>query len=339
MRRRKFITIVASVFAWPSTARAQQATVRVIGFLSAESPQLDSLRLVSLRQGLKESGYTEGHNVAIEYRGAEGQLHRLPVLAADLIRHPVGVIVVAGVTVALTVKALTTTVPIVFTIAGDPVELGLVASVKSPGGNVTGVNSLASTAISKQFELLHETVPGSAPIGLLVNPTSPLADLEIRQMQAAAQAVGRKLLIVLANTETEIEPAFAALAHGGVSAVAVGSNPLFNSRSNQLAAVAARRALPVVCTVREFAAAGGLMSYGSSLADAYRLTGLHTARILNGEKPAELPIVQATKVELVINLVWGVFCQGGSARVLSIFIVGFLVRSESPFPRPDHCDG
>jgi putative ABC transport system substrate-binding protein len=208
----------------------------------------------------------------------------------------------AGVTPALAAKAVTTTVPVVFTIAGDPVELGLVASVNSPGGNVTGVNSLTSTAISKQIELLHEIVPGASPLGLLVNPTSTLAEIEIRQVQATAQALGRKLLVVSATEEGGIEAAFDALAQGHVSAVAIGSNPLFNSRFELLAVLAARHALPVVCTVREFAVAGGLMSYGTNLAEGYRLAGVHVGRILNGENPAELPVIQGTKIELVINL-------------------------------------
>jgi len=189
MRRRVFISLLGGAAAWPLAARAQQPAMLVIGFLSADSLQLDGIRLAGLRQGLKESGYVEGRNLAIEYRGAEGQPERLPALAADLIHHPVSVIMTAGVTAAIAAKAATTTVPIVFTIAGDPVELGLVASVKSPGGNVTGVDSLTSTAISKQIELLHEIVPGEAPLGLLVNPTSTLAEIEIRQVQATAQAI------------------------------------------------------------------------------------------------------------------------------------------------------
>lgn len=300
MTRREFIALVwATTVAWPIGARSQQHSARVIGFLSAESLQLDELRLAGLRQGLKEGGYVEGHNLAIEYRGAEG---RLPALAADLIHHPVSVIMTAGVTVALAAKAATTTVPIVFTISGDPVELGLVASVKSPGGNVTGVNSLTSTSISRQIELLHEIAPGAPPLGLLVNPTSTLAEIEIRQVQATAQALGRKLLVVSATEEGGIEAAFDALAQGRVSAVAIGSNPLFNSRFELLAVLAARHALPVVCTVREFEVAGGLMSYGANLADGYRQAGVHVARILNGENPAELPVIQGTKIELVINL-------------------------------------
>jgi putative ABC transport system substrate-binding protein len=274
MRRREFMALVGGLaFTCPLGARAQPATP-VIGFLSADSLQLDGIRLAGLRQGLKESGYVEGRNLAIEYRGAEGRPDRLPALATDLIHHPVSVIMTAGVTAAIAAKAATTTVPIVFTIAGDPVELGLVASVKSPGGNVTGVDSLTSTAIAKQIELLHEIVPGEAPLGLLVNPTSALAEIEIRQVQATAQAVGRKLLVVSVTEENGIEPAFDALAQGRVSAAAIGSNPLFNSRFNLLAMLAVRHTLPMVCTVREFAVAGGLMSYGTNLAEGYRLTRL-----------------------------------------------------------------
>jgi putative ABC transport system substrate-binding protein len=243
-----------------------------------------------------------GRNLGIEYRGAEGRSERLSALGGDLIRLPVSVIVPAGVTVALAAKAMTMTVPIVFTIAGDAVAAGFVASIRSPGGNVTGVSTFGQELAAKRIQLLNEIVPGSAPIGVLVNPRSPLAEVEIRQMQAAGQALGRKLFVVQAITESEIEPAFAALARGHAIAVALGTDALFNSRLNQLAALAARAALPMVGYVREFAEGGGLTSHGASLAEAYRLTGIYVARILNGEKPADLPVIQDVKLELVINL-------------------------------------
>jgi putative ABC transport system substrate-binding protein len=301
VRRREFIALVGgAAVAWP--LHAQQPAMPVIGFLSIGSPQVDVVRLAGFRQGLKESGYIEGHNVAIEYRAAEEQAERLPALAADLVRHPVSVIVVVGPAVALATKAVTTTVPIVFSITGDPVELGLVASLKRPGGNLTGITTLASTVLPKQFELLHEMMPRAVLIGFLKDPTNPHAESETRSMQAAADLFGRKLLLVKAGSEREIETAFAALVETRAGALAVGNSALFNSRPDQLVTLAARHALPAVYPYREFAAAGGLVSYGSSLADAYHLAGLHVARILKGEKPADLPVIQATKVQLVINL-------------------------------------
>jgi putative tryptophan/tyrosine transport system substrate-binding protein len=303
MRRREFIVFLcAPGLMWTVGAHGQQRPVRVIGFLSGESLQQDGVRLASLRQGLKEGGYVEGHNLAIEYRGAEGTSERIPALAANLIKAAVSLIVVAGVPVALAAKTVTTTVPIVFTIAGDPVELGIVASLQRPGGNITGVSTLTSTAVVKQLEVLHEIVPVAVPIGFLINPTTPLAQVEVRHMQGAAQALGRELLILSATKESDLEQAFASLARGGAGAVAIGSNPLFNSRPAQLAALAAGRALPAVAGPREFAVVGGLLSYGSSVAEAYRLTGQHVARVLNGEKPEELPVIQATKLQLIINL-------------------------------------
>jgi len=303
VRRREFIALVGGAgVAWPLPLRAQQPAMPVIGFLSIGSPQVDVVRLAAFRQALKESGYIEGHNVAIEYRAAEDQPERLPAPATDLVRQPVSVIVVVGPAVALAAKAVTTTVPIVFSITSDPVELGLVASLKRPGGNVTGITTLGSTVLTKQFEILHEMMPRAVLIGFLVDPTNPHAESEIRSMQAAADLFGRKLLVVKAGSEREIETAFAALVEIRAGALAVGNSALFNSRPDQLVTLAARHALPAVYPYREFAAAGGLMSYGSSLADAYRLTGLHVARILKGEKPADLPVIQATKVQLVINL-------------------------------------
>jgi len=302
MRRREFIALAGGVAAWPITGRAQQHSMNVIGFLSGDSAHLDGTRLSGLRRGLKEGGYIEGHNIAIEYRGAERKSERLAALAADLVGHPVSAIVAAGPTVALAAKALTATVPIVFTISGDPVALGLVASFNRPGGNVTGVSTLASVTVSKLLQLLQEILPGVAPFGFLANAASPQGELEIKQMQAAAQTLGRELLVATAATESQIEEAFAALTERRVSAIAVGNDALFNSRPAQIVTLAAQRALPVVYPLRDFPEAGGLMSYGSSLADAYRITGNQVRRILNGEKPAELPVIQATRVELVVNL-------------------------------------
>jgi putative ABC transport system substrate-binding protein len=303
MKRREFISLLGgAAVAWPLASRAQQPAMPVIGFLSSGSRQFDALRLAAFRRGLSEIGYVESRNVASEYRSAEDHYDRLPALAAELVRRQVAVIVALGSPpAALAAKAASTTVPIVFTIASDPVRLGLVASLNRPGGNVTGVTSLASMVVAKQFEMLHETVPNSTAIGCLVNPNNPNTETDTIQAQEATRTLGLQLHILNASTEREIDTAFTTLTEKGVGAVVVLSDGFFNSRSDQFAALAARHALPAIYPFREFARAGGLMSYGTSLTDTVRQVGVYAGRILNGEKPADLPVMQAVKIELVIN--------------------------------------
>jgi putative tryptophan/tyrosine transport system substrate-binding protein len=301
--RRQFISALGgAAVAWPLTARAQQPAMPVIGFLSTGWQQSDALRLAAFRQGLNETGYVEGDHLASEYRWAEDHYDQLPALAAELVRRQATVIVAAGSPAsALAAKAVTKAIPIVFGIASDPVKLGLVASLNRPGGNVTGATSLASMIVAKQFEVLHETIAKAMVIGFLVNPNNPNAETDTREAQEATRTLGLQLRISNASTEREIDTAFTTLAQTGASGVVVIADALFNSRPDQLVALAARYALPTIYSLREFAEAGGLMSYGTSLADVYRQVGVYTGRILKGEKPAELPVVQATKVELVIN--------------------------------------
>jgi putative tryptophan/tyrosine transport system substrate-binding protein len=303
MRRRDFIKIIAgSAIAWPLAARAQQPAMPMVGFLGGESPDLFAGRLRAFRQGLDEAGFVESRNVAIEYRWARGEYDRLPVLAADLVRQSVTVMVATTTPALLAAKAATMTIPIVFLTGSDPVGAGLVASLNRPGGNMTGVSNLTVETGAKQMELLHELVPAATLIALLVNPANPvLADTLSRDLQTAARAMRQQILVVSASTESDVDAAFATLVEQKVGALVVGNDPFFNARPNQLVALAARHAVPAIYPYREFAAAGGLMSYGSNLADTYRLVGVYTGRILNGEKPANLPI-QQTKVEFVINL-------------------------------------
>jgi putative tryptophan/tyrosine transport system substrate-binding protein len=304
MKRREFITVLSgAAAAWPLTARAQQPAMPVIGFLGSESPDLFAWRLRAFRQGLNEAGFVEGRNVAIEYRWAESKYDRLPALAVDLVGRQVTVIVATTTPAVLTAKAATTTISIAFLTGSDPVEIGLVASLNRPGGNMTGVTNLSVEVGAKQLELVHELVPSATVIALLVNPTNPiLAETLSRDLQPAGRAIRQQIRIVSAGTEREIDAAFAGLVQQGVGAVVVGNDPFFNSRPDQLVALAARHAVPVIYPYREFVAAGGLMSYGSSLTDAYRQVGVYTGRILKGEKPADMPVQRAVKLELVINL-------------------------------------
>jgi putative ABC transport system substrate-binding protein len=302
MRRREFITLLGSAAAWPLAARGQQTAMPVIGLLGSASPDLWTDRLRAFRRGLSETGYVEGRNVAIEYRWAEGQNDRLPALAADLVRQKVAVISVLGGTVgALAAKAATTTIPIVLFSAGDPVMMGLVASLNRPGGNITGVSDLSAQLGPKRLELLHELVPTATTIALLVNPSNPLAETQSKDLQAAARALGLQLHILHAGTEHEFDTVFATVAQLRAGALVIGVDGFFTNRMEQLAALTVRHAVPTIYINREFAAAGGLISYGGSRADAYRLVGIYTGRILKGEKPADLPVQQATKVELFIN--------------------------------------
>ena len=302
MRRREFISILGgTVAAWPFSARAQQTTP-VIGFLSSTSHQSYAHVVAAFRQGLKESGYVEGQNIAIEYRWAEGQYDRLPLLAAELVRRQVAVIATTSTPAAIAAKAATTTIPIVFEIGYDAVDIGLVASLNRPGGNLTGVTNLGVEVSAKQLELLHELVPTATTIALLINPTNRmLAEALSRDAQPAADKLGLQLRVLHASTEHDFDIVFATLAQQRQSALIIGADSFLISRSEQLAALVVRHAIPASFYFREFVVAGGLMSYGGSFTDAHRKVGVYVGRILKGEKPADLPVLQPTKFELVIN--------------------------------------
>jgi ABC-type uncharacterized transport system substrate-binding protein len=305
MKRREFITLLGgAAAAWPLAARAQQPAMPVIGFLGSASPDRWAGRMRAFHQGLSETGYAEGRNVAIEYRWAEGQNDRLGPLAAELVGRQVTVIVTPGSTpAALAAKAATTTIPIVFEVASDPVELGLVTSLARPGGNITGVTSLNAEVGPKRLELLHELVPTATVVGLLVNPTNPnLAELTTKNLHAAARSLGLKMHILHASADRDFDTVFATLNQLRAGALAIGTDPFFSSRLEQLATLTARHAVPTVYQFREFTAAGGLMSYGGSLTDTFRAAGVYTGRILKGDKPADLPVQRTTKVELFLNL-------------------------------------
>jgi putative ABC transport system substrate-binding protein len=303
LRRRQFIALVGgAAVAWPLSARGQQASMPVIGYVGPGSLDTSAARLRAFRQGLSEAGFVEGRNVAIEYRWADYHMENLPALAADLVRRQVNVITVAGVPAALAAKAATRTIPIVFSFGVDPVALGFVASLNRPGGNITGVANLGGELGAKRLELIHEVVPSANPIGVLLNPANPSFDSQTRDMQAAAQARGVRLQIVHANAERDFDAAFAALLEMRAGALVIGNDALLINRSEQLAALALQHAMPAVYQFPEFAAAGGLISYGSSVAEASRLVGDYIGRILKGEKPNDLPVQQATRTELIINL-------------------------------------
>jgi putative tryptophan/tyrosine transport system substrate-binding protein len=304
VKRRSFITLLGGAAAWPLAARAQQPAMPVVGFLGTESPERFALRLRGFRQGLGETGFFEGQNVAIEYRWAHAQYDRLPALAADLIsRQPNVIRTSANTRAALTAKALTSTIPIVFVLGVDPVEAGLVASLNRPGGNVTGITSLNLELGPKRLQILHELVPGARTMAILLNPTGPVAtEIQSRDLQAAARSLGLTPHVVHASTEDEIRRSFAGFSKIGAQLLVIGADPFFTSRSEQVGMLALQHAVPAVYHSREFATAGGLMSYGGSFADMERLAGVYTGRILKGEKPADLPVQQATKVELILNL-------------------------------------
>jgi putative ABC transport system substrate-binding protein len=303
MRRRGFITLLGGAVAWPLRAWAQQQPLPVVGFINAASPQGYARQLSAFLNGLSETGYVDGHNVAIEYRWAEGRIDRLPAMAADLVHRQVAVIAATSTPAALAAKAATTTIPIVFETAADPVQLGLVASLNRPGGNVTGVTQTNVEVGPKRLQLLHELVPTASVMALLVNPTDPaLAETTTTELQAAARALGLELHVLNASSERDFDGVFARLIQLRAGGLVISPGPLFTSLTEQLAALAVRYAVPTIFQNREFAIAGGLLSYGSATTDAYRLAGNYTGRILKGDKPADLPVQQVTKVEMVINL-------------------------------------
>src|SRR5262245_13761268 len=303
MRRREFISLIGGVAAtWPLAALAQQSAIPTIGFLRSTLPDASTDLLVALRKGLKETGYVEGQNLTIEYRWAEIRHERLSALAADLVRQRCVVIIAGGIDAAFAAKAATATTPIIFTTGVDPVRNGLVGSLNRPGGNITGVFFVAASVEGKQLGLLREVVPKAAVIGMLVNPTSPASEGQERETRAAAQAFGQQLHIFKASGERDIENVFATLTQYQIGALLIGGSSLFTGQRDQLVAQAARHAMPTLHYSREFAEAGGLMSYGSSIRDAYRQVGVYVGRVLKGEKPADLPIIQSSTFELVINL-------------------------------------
>jgi len=300
-KRRDFIRLLGRAAAWPFAARAQQA-MPVIGFLSPGSPEADTGRMNAFRRGLTEIGYVEGQNVAIEYRGAQHQYDHLSALAVDLVSRQVTVIVAVGIPATLAAKAATNTIPIVFTVGADPVQFSLVTSLNRPSGNITGVYILNTAVMGKRLELLHELVPATSVIALLANPTSAFTEVETKELHEAARALGVELRVLNAANESEIDTAFATLAKEHSVPLVVSADNLFTDRPVRLVVLAARHAIPAIFPYRGFAAAGGLMSYGPHLADAHRQVGTYAGRILKGAKPTELPVQQAVKIELVINL-------------------------------------
>jgi putative ABC transport system substrate-binding protein len=320
VKRREFITLLGGAAAWPLGARAQQPAMPVIGFLDSRSADAIAERLRSYRQGLKETGYIEGENVAIIHRFAENKVERLPELAADLVRRQVAVIGTAGDDVALVAKAATTTIPIVFIASQDPVKLGLVPSLARPAGNMTGINFFTGELVAKRLEILHELVPKAARVAVLVNPANHAqAETTLRELTGAARGMGLDIQVLNASTSREIDAVFATLARERPDALFVASDTLFTSRRIQVVNLATRHGIPTTFPNREFTESGGLMSYGASNTDAWRQSGLYTGRILKGAKPADLPVMQSTKLELVIN--------NQTARMLGITVPQTLLAS------------
>ena len=299
--RRKFLATLGGAAAWPLAARAQQAAVPVIGFLYGASPDPVARRLRAFRQGLKDSGYVEGENVAIEYRWAESQFDRLPEMVADLIRRQVTVIAALNTVAAVAAKAASTTIPIVFSSGEDPVRLGLVASLARPGGNATGINNFIGEVTAKRLGLLHELVPTANRVGVLVNPADVLTETALRDVQPAARAIGLQIQVVNASTSGEIDAAFAAFVREQVDTLFIGPGGVFSNRRVHIANQAMRHGIPATYSQREFPEIGGLMSYGTNLTDSWRQVGIYAGRVLKGAKPADLPVVQSIKLELVIN--------------------------------------
>ena len=302
VRRRDFISLLGGAAGWPLGARAQQSAMPVVGFLHSQTPDALAERLRGLRRGLKDTGYVEGESVAIDYRWAENQNDRLPALAADLVRRQVAVIAAIGPPPALAAKAATTTIPIVFAVPDDPVRLGLVASLSRPGSNATGINFFVAELIAKRLELLRELVPAAVRVAVLVNPDdTQITPLILRDVEAAARAMGLQIQVVRASTSREINAAFASFARERPDALFLGADPFFTTRRMQLTHLASRHAIPAVYSVRDYVDAGGLISYGTDVTDAWRQVGVYAGRILKGAKPADLPVMQINKFELVIN--------------------------------------
>jgi putative ABC transport system substrate-binding protein len=308
MKRRDLITLLGGAAAWPFAARAQQPAIPVIGFLNTRSADVSSHLVAALRRELAENGYVEGQTVTVEYRWANGQYDRIPALAAELTNRPMAVLVAAGgEPAAMAAKAATSTIPIVFGIGGDPIKLGLVASYNRPGGNATGIPILTNVLAAKRLGLLHELVPKVTTVGFLINPTLinpafPTAESQLSDTQEAARAIGVQLHVLRASTDHEIDTAFKSVAQQGIPALAVAADPFFNTRRDKLVALTARHAVPTIYQSREYPAASGLMSYGIDLPDVYRQIGAYVSRILKGEKPGDLPVMQPTRFEFVINL-------------------------------------
>jgi ABC-type uncharacterized transport system substrate-binding protein len=303
MRRREFISILGgAAAAWPLGARAQQTPLPVLGFLRNTSAASSTNLVAAFRQGLKEVGYIEGQNLAIEFRWSDGRDDQLPIMAADLVGLPVAVLVAANLTALVAAKAATKSIPIVFVTGDDPIQLGFVSSFNRPTDNITGISFYSGTLGTKQLELLHQLVPNAVLIGMLVNPNNPAADGQIAVVQAAAKTLGVQTRVATPRSENDVEPVFAGFAQQHVSAVLIGGDALFNSQRSRIAKLAAHHAMPTIHFAPEYVAAGGLMSYGASIADAYRQVGLYAGRLLKGAKPSELPIMLPTKFELLINL-------------------------------------
>jgi len=323
MRRREFLTLVGgATAAWPLAARAQPAAIPVIGCLHSGSPKAFERVVTAFRKGLNDTGYVDGQNVTIEYRWAEGHFDRLPALAADLVHREVAVLVaLGGATSAVAAKAATATIPIVFSSGADPVALGVVSSLSRPGGNATGVSLLTAALGSKRLEILHQVAPTAGVMAAIVNPNSTTIEEQLKDLQDGAGALGVQLKIINAGNAAEIDAAFAEIAQAGIGVLLVGSDPIYLDRLDQLVALAARHRISAIHEWRDYAEAGGLMSYGTALADAYRQVGSYTGRILKGEKPSDLPVIQSTKVELVINL--------KTAKALGlVFPLGLLGRAD-----------